>query len=210
MGLSLSERLKGDRDIALAAFLNGHARHCDLPEHLSRNRAFFIDAVKQDSSSWYNLPDDYQRDPEFVLNIKFSYDTHQLVDEIFETIPSLRIDRRFLDKIISSSFDEIEWSIETAPAIIRSDRELMMKACFNNHDSLCYVDESLALDRDFMYEVIENNTMAAWSLSHVTQRMFPELLLDNLQELIAYYEDQELILDRVSPEIRTSPSFVKA
>ena len=70
---------------------------------------------------------------------------------------------------------------------VRSDEELMMKACSKDYEALMHLDVgSLALDKDILQHGIDTDII--WHLnilSHEAQRMFPELLKDNLRRFIS-------------------------
>lgn len=98
------------------------------------------------------------------------YEGQALVDAVIEKIPSMEFDRIFWDKVISTSREFMNWSIEMVPAGICSDRELMKKACICNYKSLTWLDDSLALNRDFIYKVIdEAGPLAIFFLSDKSQ-----------------------------------------
>jgi len=91
--------------------------------------------------------------------------------------------------------------LDLAPIAIRSDQDLMMKACSKKCSLLENVDESLALDNAFLHEVIAIDAMALCYLSHEAQRRFPDLLTDNLR-LKAWFTSGGLYEPRCFPDSR--------
>jgi hypothetical protein len=134
------------------------------------------------------------------------------VAAVFDKFPALSQDRNVWSTILAS----VEcFSFRNAAQIaIHSDRELKMNACEQYSGYLECLSDSLAMDRDFLQQVIELNPDALCNLpNEAPQHQFQDLLTDerNLKRFLA---DKWVIHDRLllylPIEVRTSRSFVKA
>lgn len=202
----LSDDMKQDHGIVFKAFVHGHARVEDLPDQFRRDRNFFLEAVREKADCWYDLPEEYKIDPEFVRSFR-SFSGDSLVGEVFEAIPTLRHDRDIWDTIIASE----NCTIDLAPNSILSDGELMMKACEKDIWLLRKVSGSLARDKDFLQKVIDMDPEALRHLSNDAQIQFPELVIDNLKPFLAVQSNRISgdLLEYIAPDVRTNPSFIE-
>ena len=131
---------------------------------------------------------------------------------VFDKFPALSQDRNVWSTILA--LVECFSFRDAAQIAIHSDRELKMNACEQYSGYLECLSDSLAMDRDFLQQVIELNPDALCNLpNEAPQHQFQDLLTDerNLKRFLA---DKWVIHDRLllclPIEVRTSRSFVKA
>lgn len=201
----LSDDLKQDRDIALAAFAYCHVKVADLPSQFNQD---FLEAVQKNSGCWYKLSAVHKRDPEFVRSFK-SFSSNSLVAAVFEAHPSLQNDTDVWGAIISSK--TFFRSLEDAPFVIRSNREFMLEACVEKVKNLRYVSDGLASDKNFLQDVIDMDPDALRFVSHDAQIQFPELVIDNLERFLALKSNRYggTLLGYIAPDMLTNSAFIE-
>ena len=149
---------KSDREVAVVALQHDKIRASDLPADLQTDRAFLIGAVNKNTKIWYSLPDNFKNDISFARSIT-SYTHHGATEEILGEFPPLANERDVWSAIICNSpkLGELVYSlvVSKAPPVIRSDRELMLKACSIDPEILVDVlGETFARDGDFVRDLL--------------------------------------------------------
>ena len=97
----LSENLKLDRDVMVAANRCGSLSFSDISASLSDDSEFWLDMIRRDSSFWYGLPVTFEQDPAFAQAIE-DFESVLLVQAVFQRFPALSLDRNVWFKIIAS------------------------------------------------------------------------------------------------------------
>ena len=223
----LSDDLKGDREIALTAFVAQHARLEDLPAPWCQDRAFFLEAVSKRPKLWFRIPRTFQLDPLFAVHLCLKND--DMIAFAFEKNPQLSGNRQLWDRIISRfsrEDDDIlegfpghpdetgpsrKCSLTYAPASIRSDLELMTKACSIQSAAFARLDESLAMKREFLVIVLKEKPFGLLHLSENALLAFPDLVETGLPKLLetgTIYG--RLLAERLDPSIFEREAFARA
>mgnify|MGYP000169460795 CR=1 FL=1 len=212
----LSPTLQADRDIALVAFIHDQVNLEELPESFRNNRPFFLDAVKKRSRCWFRLPDSMLSDPEFPRNF-YKFNGDDLVTCIFEEMPFLCQEPGIWTTIISSIFSStLACSVKTieswAPPEILSNEELWQKACIKDQRALTLVNDSLALDKEFLEKLLQKKPEALAYVSTDALRQFPFLLKTHLESFfnsVGAYSLKERLLEHIPQEFYAKTWFIK-
>jgi len=219
----LSENLKIDRDVMVAANRCGSLSFSDISSSLSNDPSFWLDMIRRDSSFWYGLPDTFEEDPAYAHAIE-DFESVLLVEDVFESFPALSLDRNVWFKIIAS---ELKWDYgdddydddhgvsqlrivvrALLPEQLRLDRELLLRACKREGDVFLELDPTFGRDREFIEAVLENYDglyPLLRAMTHNTQLLYPDLVI----KAIAKDEFQHAI-NLVAPDLWSNFDVWKA
>ena len=98
----LSNDLKRDRDIALAAFKGEHLMLNDLPAPWNQDRDFFLETVAFKSKLWLRIPQSFQTNDSDFPRAFTSIQADDLIASVLEKNPQLSEDRQFWDMVVST------------------------------------------------------------------------------------------------------------
>jgi len=175
---------KNDREVAMAALRHYTVKHEDLPLQFQNDRGFWVDCVNgEDSNVWFDLPDNLQNDSEFARSVIEVFTEPELLKTLLEKFPDLRNDRDIWFAIVNST---VHWDIrqfidDFAPAAIRRDYEIMLKACKKDATVLSdLVPTDLSENRKFLEQLLALHPMALQSMPPTSMLMFPDLVIQCL------------------------------
>ena len=198
----LSDNLKGDRELVVAAHRTGSFSISDMPPTLMRDREFWLDVIQRDSSLWLKLPDEYKTDSAFARIIR-SFEDRVVVESVFTHLPILSGDRDIWKTIICDSnpatLDEDDLFTEAsflwlcdviekhAPEHIKQDRELMLYACRQHPRVLTLLALQWQEDREFVEAVTECSEFLSDlilpSISETAQLLYPDLAVKAIRKI---------------------------
>lgn len=147
---------------------------------------------------WQQLPTELKNDIEFARSME-QFPTAFHVHQIFDNFPALCADRAVWVKAVNAvEVGQLSTAIrDYAPAEIRSDRELMEKACTRQAEILLLVDNHLADDRGFLLAIAGRNAFILWHLTKARQLRFPDVVDRALQQTAERFTQYELSLSKV-------------
>jgi len=152
--------LKLDHDIVIHAYLMECLAVSDFPTELTGDREFWMKLIKQDSSVWSKLPEEYARDPTFARAILW-FEEKQLFEDVVRRFPFLLEERTFWSTVIESGCEIEEILIdllhEHLPERFLRDKELMLAGCRCEPAVLQLLPVELQQDRDLFEAVIGPN-----------------------------------------------------
>ena len=213
----LSENLKLDRDVMVAAIRCGSLSFSDISASFSNDSGFWLDMIRRHSFFWYGLPVTFEQDPAFAQAIE-DYDSDFLVRHVFQRFPALSLDRNAWFKIIASELKGGDDLLSSAlrnviqdhlPEQFRLDRELLLRACRRQGDVLLALDPTFGVDRDFVRAAIESDDGSPLhSMCFNAQPLHPDLVI----EAIAKHELHEYSTGNhvVAPELWSNFNVWKA
>jgi len=167
------------------------------------DREFLKNAIQDGKLAWQLLSEDLRHDADFARSIShFSvYEDHDLrfrlaiLDDgnargILESIPELRQERTMWLRILDSNHKSAARDnnldhmgtdsliTDVAPAEIRSDFELMLRACTTYPSLLQQLPPTLGRDRDFLAALLGDKPEALAHVPHDLQLTFPDLVFN--------------------------------
>lgn len=214
---------RNNKQIAFYGVRNAHIHANDCPCLL--DRTFLKEKLLDGYLPWRHFPTELKDDVEFARSIFLAEQpirasTHF---QIWEHFPLLRRDRDIWTKVIDASESSNFFSSTTflssvmerfAPVEIRSDRELMIKACGKDHTIIQLVDESIARSHDFLLAAAGRNARLLQVISHDLQRRFPDVVDRALRQAnegdnrIEILLEADLIAEGLAPEFWNSRDFL--
>jgi len=179
---------KLDREVAKTMLKYGEegSMFDDLPPRFQNDRGFLLDAVNEDSYIWFQLPDALKNDIDFAKGIA-CFTADELPAALFENFPELCNDRNFWLAIFDAASCLSVYSLvyRYAPDAIRSDYEIMLKACAAEPIILQnFVGANLSENRDFLEELLTLKPRALESMPPTSMQMFSELVIRFLPKVL--------------------------
>ena len=198
----LSQTLKADPDLVVAAHQSSCMSVDDLPRECEKDRKFWIELIKRDSFLWYRLPSDFQNDPEMAQSIK-SFGSQSLVHDVIDRFSFLASNHDLWTAVTDSNlYNDAEADEEYgclrnviqnyAPELIRNDKHLMSRACKNDAAVLTCLPWRLQQDRDCVQAAVEGETYyeLGW-MPHQSQGLFPDLVAKAISIIAADIDYEE-------------------
>jgi len=233
---SLSQRLKRDLDIIIAAKRAASLDVSDLISELYSSQNFWAEIIQRNSSFWYDLPESFRRDPLFARSIA-CFRKEKMVNDVFEEFPFLAQERNIWCSIIGSvkvakerivaedwgffedndpgdfgdgmAFEALPNLLRKAPTSILADRTLMLKACSTK---CCVIEElgsELQIDREFVEAIVSDPSKdAVHYFPKSAQRLFPDLMIRCIQQY-PYSVGENSIVEDLWTNLDVMEAFVQ-
>lgn len=169
--------------------MEDHRTH-GSPGSDGERRAILKVAIETGEREWRTLPADLQDDVAFARSISHFPHSEQAC-AILRSFPELCRDRDYWERIIGTlpyiGYLHRLFVARLPSPEIRSDYDLMLKACRRTFLILHYVDpHTLGTDRGFLETVLSEKPGALQCMSPEAQRLFPELVVQTFPPLAQY------------------------
>jgi len=179
----------------------------ELPPQFQSDRDFLVEAVNESSLAWNLLSETLQNDIEFARSIA-TFTNKSVVDKIIEKFPQIVDERKFwlavfdnASQMIPELYDDddsgdesedplYELVLDDAPHAIKSDHEIMLKACVAQAQPTIFnlfirEDNPLSQDRRFIGELLQQKPAFFIASNRYidftdTIREFPDLFIGAL------------------------------
>jgi len=207
----LSDELKIDPEVIVAAKRVSSFSLVDLPASLMDNRHFWMDIISRHPQFWLDIPARFQRDPSFVRNL-VSFGHTSVVKGMLDQFPFLADEPRIWRNILR---DHVALEIlpalirDYAPLHIRRDKNLMLLACWASYSVLQYLPASFQQDRQFLETIIESEN-GIHVFPKAAQRLYPDLVVKAIGNLPDRLYFGPSVVNAVAPELWTRLDVAEA
>jgi len=179
------------------------------------DREFLRGAVEGAKIFWDLLPTDLRDDVGFARSCS-RFANEDIPRKILQRFPVLRQDVSFWQKVMDSTFSQqslLEPDVVDvpeallrayAPQGIRSDRDIMTRACGLNAKTFPLVHPTFGSDREFLDAVLEQSPQALRYMHQDTQLLCPDLVQSALTSLGRLHEIGSGVLHTVIEAIAPS------
>ena len=148
IGNYISDELKDDREVVLAAVKKYGFNLTYASEELKKDREIVLEAVKNCGYALKYVIEEFKNDREIILEAVKSYGT------ILEIVPEeFKKDREIVLEAVKNNGGALQYASEE----LKNDRELVLEMVKQDRFALENISYEFTNDKDFILEVVKNN-----------------------------------------------------